>query len=71
MSEDISFWLKILSHQIWEVNLEKTDVSIFKNIFQCKAHVPFLRLVPLGIWLFLKALWTVQEVKVAEILRFF
>lgn len=57
MREDISFKLKILSQQIQEVNLEKNpDASMFKNIFQCKARVPFLSLVSLGVWLFLKAL---------------
>lgn len=48
MSEDISFRLTILSQQIREVNLEKTDVPMFKNIFQCKAHVPFFRLCSFG-----------------------
>lgn len=70
MSEDLSFRLKILFQQIWEVNLENNIMSIFKNIFQCKAHVPFLSLIHLGIWVFLKALWRLQEVKVAEILSF-
>lgn len=43
---------------------------MFKNIFQCKACVPFLSLAHWESWLFLKALWTLQEDKVTEILSF-
>lgn len=43
---------------------------MFKNIFHCKARVPFLSLAHWESWLFLKALWTLQEDKVAQILSF-
>ena len=70
MSEDMGCRLIVPPQQIQGMDLDEPAVSMFKNIFQCQTHMPFLRLCSFG-GLFLKAHWTPQEDKVAEALSYF
>lgn len=70
MIEDMGYRLIIPPQQIQGADLDGPAVSMFKYIFQCQTHMPFLRLCSFG-GLVLKAHWTPQEDKLTEVLSYF